>query len=143
MAILAHPDAVYLGLDVHKDSISAGILNPGGDSADVEKIFNDEESVRRLVGRLGDPRLVWACYEAGPTGYDLHRLLLSLGVRCQVIAPSMIPKAPGDKSRPTSGTVGVWLGCIGPGSWWPSGFPLCWRRRYGICAGPGETWWRT
>jgi transposase len=99
MPILAHPDAVYLGLDVHKDSISAGVLNPGCESADVEQIFNDEESVRRLVGRFPEPGLVWACYEAGPTGYDLHRLLLSLGVHCQVIAPSMIPKAPGDKVK--------------------------------------------
>jgi transposase len=99
MPILAHPDAVYLGLDVHKDSISAGILNPGWDSPDVEKIFHDEESVRRLVARLGDPKLVWACYEAGPTGYDLHRLLTSMGVHCAVVAPSLIPKAPGDKVK--------------------------------------------
>ncbi len=99
MSILVHPDAVYLGLDVHKDSISAGILNPGCDSADVEKVFNDEPSVRRLVGSFGDPTLVFACYEAGPTGYDLHRLLVSLGVHCAVVAPSMIPKAPGDKVK--------------------------------------------
>ena len=39
------------------------------------------------------------CYEAGPTGYDLARLLGSMGVRCEVIAPSMIPKAPGDKVK--------------------------------------------
>jgi transposase len=102
MPILAHPDAVFLGLDVHKDSISAGILNAGHESADVEKIFNDEESVRRLVGRFPEPRLVWACYEAGPTGYDLHRLLVSLGVHCAVVAPSMIPKAPGDKVKTDS-----------------------------------------
>jgi transposase len=38
-----------------------------------------------------------ACYEAGPTGYDLHRLLGSLGVRCEVVAPSLIPRAPGGK----------------------------------------------
>jgi transposase len=102
MPILAHPDAVFLGLDVHKDSISAGILNVGHESPDVEKIFNDEESVRRLVGRFAEPRLVWACYEAGPTGYDLHRLLVSLGVHCSVVAPSMIPKAPGDKVKTDS-----------------------------------------
>jgi transposase len=102
MPILAHPDAVFLGLDVHKDSISAGILNPGQESADVEKIFNDAESVRRLVGRFAEPRLVWACYEAGPTGYDLHRFLVSLGVHCAVVAPSMIPKAPGDKVKTDS-----------------------------------------
>ncbi len=48
-------------------------------------------SARRAEGR--------ACYEAGPTGYELHRLLTSLGVRCQVIAPSLIPKAPGDRIK--------------------------------------------
>lgn len=100
MPILAHhPDVVFLGLDVHKGSICAGILNPGHDSADVERIFNDEESLRRLIGRFPEPRLVRACYEAGPTGYDLQRLLASLGVSCEVIAPSMIPKAPGDKVK--------------------------------------------
>jgi len=96
---LAHPDAIFLGLDVHRDSISAGILNPGHDSPDVEKIFNDEESVRRLIGRFPEPKLLRVCYEAGPAGYDLARLLGSMGVRCEVIAPSMIPKAPGDKVK--------------------------------------------
>ena len=43
-------------------------------AAEVDKIFHDEESVRRLIGRFPDPRLVRACYEAGPTGYDLARL---------------------------------------------------------------------
>lgn len=74
-------------------------MNPGQESADVEKIFNDEESVRRLIGRFAEPRLVRACYEAGPTGYVMHRLLVSLGVRSEVIAPSLIPKAPGDKVK--------------------------------------------
>ena len=69
------------------------------DSPDVEKIFNDEESIRRLIGRFPDRRLLRVCYEAGPTGYDLARLLGSMGVRCEVIAPSMIPKAPGDKVK--------------------------------------------
>jgi hypothetical protein len=42
---------------------------------------DDEESDRSLIGRLGDPRRVWACYEVGPTGYDpLHQLLTSMGV---------------------------------------------------------------
>ena len=45
---ILHPDTIHLGLDVHKDSISAGILNPGRETPDVEKILHDEESVRRL-----------------------------------------------------------------------------------------------
>jgi transposase len=42
---------------------------------------------------------VWACYEAGPTGYELARVLTSLGVRCWVIAPSLIPSRPGDRVK--------------------------------------------
>src|SRR5207237_9330903 len=49
--------------------------------------------------RFQEPRALRACYEAGPTGYELHRLFTSLGVRCQVIAPSLIPKAPGDRIK--------------------------------------------
>lgn len=63
------------GLDVHRYSLSlsAAILNPGQSALDAEKIVADcgvAESIRRLMGRLGDPNpsLVWACYEAGPTG---------------------------------------------------------------------------
>ena len=90
---------IHLGLDVHKDSISVALLHPGSDAADVERIFHDETSVRRLIARLGDPRRIRACYEAGPTGYELHRLLASIGVRCEVIAPSLIPKAAGERIK--------------------------------------------
>lgn len=90
---------IHLGLDVHKDSISVAILHPDSEAVDVERIFHDETSVRRLVGRFQEPRALRACYEAGPTGYELHRLFTSLGVRCQVIAPSLIPKAPGDRIK--------------------------------------------
>jgi transposase len=88
-------------MDVHKDSISIGILRPD-DSMDVEKIFHDEESVRRFIARMGDARQLSACYEAGPTASGLERLLKRLQVRCDVVAPSLIPKAPGDrvKDRP-------------------------------------------
>ena len=55
-----------LGLDVHKNTISAGILRPGHDVADVEKISSDDDAVRRLIARLGSPRRLRACYEAGP-----------------------------------------------------------------------------
>jgi len=96
---VAYLAPTHLGLDVHKDTISVAILPPDRDGPEVDRIPHDEPSVRRLVGRLGDPRLLRACYEAGPTGYDLARLLASMGVGCQVIAPSLIPKAPGDKVK--------------------------------------------
>jgi transposase len=86
-------------LDVHKDTISVGILDPDQQVPDVERITHDEPSVRRLVARFPNPRLLRACYEAGPTGFELARLLHSMDVRCQVIAPSLIPRAPGDKVK--------------------------------------------
>jgi transposase len=90
---------IHLGLDVSKDKIAVGILRPDEVSPDAEMIFNDEPSIRRLIGRFPDPCLLRACYEAGPTGYGLHRLLASMGVCCEVVAPSLIPKAPGDRVK--------------------------------------------
>ena len=99
MPSLSHRDLTHLGMDVHKDSISIGILRPDEESPDVERIFNDEASVRRFLNRFDDHRVLSVCYEAGPTGYELHRLLTTMGIRCQVIAPSLIPKSPGDRVK--------------------------------------------
>jgi hypothetical protein len=75
------------------------ILAPHREVPEVDRIPHGEASVRRLVGRLGDPHWLRACYEAGPTGFELARLLHSMQVRCEVVAPSLIPKAPGDKVK--------------------------------------------
>jgi transposase len=89
----------YLGLDVHRDTISVAVLSPGHEAPTVDRIAHDEPSVRRLVAQFPNRRGLRACYEAGPTGYELARLLDRLDVRCQVIAPALIPKAPGDKIK--------------------------------------------
>ncbi len=91
--------STLLGLDVHKLTISVGVLQPDADTPVVDKIASDPESVRRLVDRFADRSKLVACYEAGPTGYDLARQLQHLGVRCEVAAPSLIPTAPGDKVK--------------------------------------------
>jgi transposase len=96
---VSHRGFTHLGLDVAKDSIAVAVLAPDRDRAPVEKIFHDEVSVRRLIGRFDDRATLWACYEAGPTGYELYRLLSSLGVRCDVVAPSLIPKRRGDRVK--------------------------------------------
>ena len=92
-------DVPVLAMDVHKSTISAAVLAVGAASPLVDKISSDPEAVRRLVGRFEDPSHVWACYEAGPTGYELARQLRDLGVRCEVIAPSLIPTRPGDRVK--------------------------------------------
>jgi transposase len=89
----------WVGLDVHRDSITSAVLPPGADTALIDRWFHDEASVRRFVSSLGNPQAVRACYEAGPTGYDLARLLGRLGVATEVIAPSLIPITPGSKVK--------------------------------------------
>src|SRR5260370_23740192 len=90
---------VYVGLDVHKDSITAGVLWPGRDTPELERFFADEVCLRRFLEPLGDPRRLRVCYEAGPTGFELARLLQALRVPCEVIAPSLIPRAPGERVK--------------------------------------------
>jgi transposase len=101
-SIAAAGGLTYLGLDVHRDTISVAVLGPDHDAPTVERMAHDEVSVRRLVARFGDPRRLRACYEAGPTGYELARLLHRMSVHCEVIAPTLIPTAPGDRVKTDS-----------------------------------------
>jgi transposase len=90
----------FVGLDVHKASISVAVAGPFGEPEDHGVIANDPQSVRRLLQRLGDGghRLAVA-YEAGPTGYALHRQVSAMGIDCIVVAPSLIPVRPGDRIK--------------------------------------------
>ena len=87
---------IYLGLDVHKDSITMAIL-PATATAPirVERVPNDLPKVRRLLARVARDGELPACYEASGAGYVLHRALREWGYACEVIAPSLIPKRPG------------------------------------------------
>ena len=90
----------WVGLDVARDAIAVGVLDGSSQSApQLEKVPHDEVSVRRLVSRLGEPARLRVCYEAGPTGYELFRLLASIGVGCEVVAPSLVPVAAGEKVK--------------------------------------------
>jgi transposase len=88
----------YIALDVHKLSIVAALL-PAGGEPEIVQIENTERAVRRLVSKLGGPEALAACYEAGPCGYDLYRLLSEMGVPCQIVAPSLTPVRPGDRVK--------------------------------------------
>ena len=92
-------ELIHLGMDTSMKEIVAGVLRPGEEMPVVDRIPNDEESIRRLIGRFPDRRLLSACYEAGPGGYELHRLLTSMGVACDVVAPSLIPRGASDKVK--------------------------------------------
>ena len=89
----------YLGLDVHAETITAAIAEGRGRIRSLGKFPNRPEAVRKLIEKLGGGRHLKVCYEAGPTGYALYWQLTKLGVDCEVIAPSLIPKKPGDKVK--------------------------------------------
>lgn len=94
----------FVGMDVHKDTVYIALAEGGrGDPEFLCQIANDEMAVRRWLARqrrkwdtLDD---VLMCYEAGPCGYGLYRLLKSCRVDCVVVAPGMTPRKPNEKIK--------------------------------------------
>jgi transposase len=89
----------FVGLDVHADTVAVAVAEPGGDVRSLGVIRNREESIRRLVRKLGAVEQLRACYEAGPTGYVLYWQLTAMGVECDVVAPTLIPVKSGDRVK--------------------------------------------
>lgn len=89
----------YVGLDVHAETITAAVAGPDGSVRELGTIAHQPEAVRKLVRKLGGPSRLRMCYEAGPTGYALYWELTALGVRCDVIAPTLIPTKAGDRVK--------------------------------------------
>src|SRR4051794_33935829 len=94
---------IFVGLDVAKSRHAVAVAEDGrqGEVRYLGEIGADKESVRRLVAKLErrHGRRLHFCYEAGPTGYGLHRQLVELGHECTVVAPSLIPRKPGDRVK--------------------------------------------
>lgn len=90
---------IWVGLDVHKDSVTAAVLEDMDKHAEVVRMSSDLNQVRRFFRRLGKQGAVRACYEASGAGFVLQRVLDRDGFRCEVVAPSLIPRRPGDRRK--------------------------------------------
>jgi transposase len=86
-------------MDDSKRKIVAGILRPEATEPELRSLPNEPRHLRRFFERLQREGRVVACYEARPSGYDLYRQLVTLDVPCQVIAPALTPRRPGDRIK--------------------------------------------
>src|SRR5512146_432062 len=89
----------FVGLDVHAETIVVAVAEGRGQARSLGTIPNRGDAVERLLKKIGKPNELRVCYEAGPTGYALYWQLTSMGIACEVIAPSLAPTKPGDRVK--------------------------------------------
>jgi transposase len=97
---MRNDSAVYVGLDLHKDSITVAYAIDAGEVELLGKIGTTKAENDRLCTRLQSkaPR-VRVVYEAGPCSYGLYRQLVQKGFDCMVCEPSLIPRKPGERVK--------------------------------------------
>jgi transposase len=90
----------HVGLDVHKDSISVAVAEPGRTAGRlVGKVVHDVNKLLKLLTKIGTAEQLHLVYEAGPTGFGLQRALSTKGYSCEIIAPSQVPRRAGDRIK--------------------------------------------
>ncbi len=79
---------IYLGMDVHKDSITIAVLPEGAKTPTrLDRLPNDLPKLKKWLDRIARDGEIRACYEASGAGYVLHRAMKEWGYECEVIAP--------------------------------------------------------
>lgn len=101
---MENSNIVFIGMDTHKETTDVSYCLDGREHRPVHlgKINTRKLAVQKLVKQLQSKHpkanLVF-CYEAGPCGYWMYRLITKLGYECYVVAPSLIPKKPGERVK--------------------------------------------
>jgi transposase len=88
----------FVGMDVHARTIAIAVADGDGVRS-MGVIPNRPDTLRRVMKRLGPAATLRACYEAGPCGYGIYRELVAMGIHCDVIAPTLVPKKAGDRVK--------------------------------------------
>jgi transposase len=106
----------FVGLDAHKVAINGAMLLPSETTPAEWQLANEATAVRRMVRKVqrqaaGEVRF---CYEAGPCGYALQRWIWAAGAECVVVAPSLIPRKPGERIKTDRTQAGSTRSCGSP-----------------------------
>jgi transposase len=121
-----------VAFDQHADSVMAAVLPPGAAKPASQALSPDLIQIGRFVDKLCRDGRVRCYYEAGPCGFELYRFLQAREIPCEVIAPGLIPRRPGDRVK-TDRRDAAQLAIRRP-RWCPHIRPRAERRRRG-CAG--------
>src|SRR5438876_7385814 len=100
--VMSDHSEAFVAFDTSKSRNAVAIAEAGraGEVRFFGEIENTAAATAKLVRKLaGKYQRLTFCYEAGPTGYGLYRQIKSLGHDCVVVAPSLIPKRPGDRVK--------------------------------------------
>jgi transposase len=92
----------FVGFDTAKKKQAVAIADGGrdGEIRYLGEIDSSPAAVEKLLGRLAKRHArLHVCYEAGPTGYGVYRQVTALGHDCAVVAPSLIPRKPGERIK--------------------------------------------
>ena len=92
----------FVGIDTAKARNAVAVAEGGrdGEIRYLGEFDNTPDGVLKLIRKLADRyETLHVCYEAGPTGYGLYRQVLALGHACTVVAPSLIPRRPGERVK--------------------------------------------
>jgi len=90
----------YVGIDYHLNSLSIAVMVQGEkDPSDMVRLKNDDKIIRKYMKKLSERFEIKACYEASSNGYCFQRKMTAWGYPCDVIAPSLIPRRPGDHRK--------------------------------------------
>lgn len=99
---MSQSSTLFIGMDVHKDSIAVAYMaqEHGAEVMYLGAIGTRQGDIDKLIRKMQSKaaHLIFV-YEAGPCGYWLYRYLSTKGYDCWVVAPSLIPKKPGDRVK--------------------------------------------